>query len=153
MAELSGQVLQLREGLRVLREALQLLLPPPPPRHDAPTMAAALPPLRVETGGTGLCLQQPPPDSQPWGWGPPTTHSSSWLRPDPFWGSPGGQEGQLGGSPPVWLPVPASSGGHGVPVPELEPPMSWEVPGLELALMGGSQGQGPPQTQEEGTGV
>ncbi|KAM6189049.1 voltage-gated inwardly rectifying potassium channel KCNH3 [Sarcoramphus papa] len=157
VAELSGQVLQLREGLRVLREAVQLLLLPPPPRPDAPAMAAALQPLRVETGGPGLCPHQPPPDcarSQPWGWGPPATHSSPWLRPDPFfWGSPGGQEGrqQLGGSPPARPPIPASSGGHSVPVPE--PPVPWDVPSLELVLMGGSQDQGAPESQEEGTGM
>ncbi|XP_075593699.1 voltage-gated inwardly rectifying potassium channel KCNH3 isoform X2 [Balearica regulorum gibbericeps] len=150
VAELSGQVLQLREGLRALREAVQLLLLPPPPQPDAPGMATALRPLRVETGGPGLCLHRAPPDcahSQPWGWGPPAAHSSPWLHPDPFWGSPGGQ----GGSPPTWPPSPASSGGHSVPVPGLEPPGPWDVPSLELALMGGSQG--PPQLQEEGTGM
>lgn len=155
VAELSGQVLQLREGLRVLREAVQLLLLlPPPPRPDAPVIAAALQPLRVETGGPGLCLHQPPPDcthSQPWGWGPPTAQSAPWLGPNPFWGSPGGQEGQLQGSPPSWPPIPASSGVQGVPMPE--PTVPWDVPSLELALMGGSQRQGPPSAQEEGTGM
>ncbi|XP_054663076.1 potassium voltage-gated channel subfamily H member 3 isoform X2 [Grus americana] len=154
VAELSGQVLQLREGLRALREAVQLLLLPPPPQPDAPGMAAALRPLRVETGGPGLCLHRAPPDcarSQPWGWGPPATHSSPWLHPDPFWGSPGGQGGPLEGSPPTWPPSPASSGGHGVSVPGLEPLGPWDGPSLELALMGGSQG--PPQPQEEGTGM
>uniref|UniRef100_A0A663EZJ8 Voltage-gated inwardly rectifying potassium channel KCNH3 n=1 Tax=Aquila chrysaetos chrysaetos TaxID=223781 RepID=A0A663EZJ8_AQUCH len=126
----------------------------PPPRPDAPVMAAALQPLRVETGGPGLCLHQPPPDcthSQPWGRGPPTAQSAPWLCPNPFWGSPGGQEGQLQGSPPSWPPVPASSGGQGVPM--LEPTVPWDVPSLELALMGGSQRQGPPSSQEEGTGM
>ncbi|XP_049674786.1 potassium voltage-gated channel subfamily H member 3 isoform X3 [Accipiter gentilis] len=155
VAELSGQVLQLREGLRVLREAVQLLLLlPPPPHPDAPVIAAALQPLRVETGGPGLCLHQPPPDcthSQPWGWGPPTAQSAPWLGPNPFWGSPGGQEGQLQGSPPSWPPIPASSGVQGVPMPE--PTVPWDVPSLELALMGGSQRQGPPSAQEEGTGM
>ncbi|XP_074931843.1 voltage-gated inwardly rectifying potassium channel KCNH3 isoform X2 [Phalacrocorax aristotelis] len=157
VAELSGQVLQLREGLRVLREAVQLLLLPPAPRPDTPVTAAALQPLRVETGGPELCLHRPPPTncarSQPWGWGPPAAHSQPWLHPDPFWGSPGGQEGQPGGSPPAWPPTPASSGGHGIPAAELEPLVPWDVPSLELALMGGSQGQGPPQPQEEGTGM
>ncbi|XP_059688744.1 potassium voltage-gated channel subfamily H member 3 [Gavia stellata] len=36
VAELSGQVLQLREGLRALREAVQLLLLPPPPAPRRP---------------------------------------------------------------------------------------------------------------------
>ncbi|KAM7080018.1 voltage-gated inwardly rectifying potassium channel KCNH3 [Ciconia maguari] len=150
VAELSGQVLQLREGLRALREAVELLLLPPPPCPDTPVMAAALQPLRVETGGPGLCPHQPPPDcARTWGWGPAATHSSPWLRPDPFWGSPGGQPG---GSPSVWPPIAgASSGGHGLPPPELEPPLPWDAPSLELALIGGSRG--PPQPQEEGTGM
>uniref|UniRef100_A0A8B9MMK0 Voltage-gated inwardly rectifying potassium channel KCNH3 n=1 Tax=Accipiter nisus TaxID=211598 RepID=A0A8B9MMK0_9AVES len=141
-------------GSADLQAVQLLLLLPPPPRPDAPVMATALQPLRVETGGPGLCLHQPPPDcthSQPWGWGPPTAQSAPWLGPNPFWGSPGGQEGQLQGSSPSWPPIPASSGVQGVPMPE--PTVPWDVPSLELALMGGSQRQGPPSAQEEGTGM
>ncbi|KAM6233467.1 LOW QUALITY PROTEIN: voltage-gated inwardly rectifying potassium channel KCNH3 [Porphyrio hochstetteri] len=145
VAELSGQVLQLREGLRGLREAVQLLLLPPPPPAPPPAPAPGMGPLRVDTGGPGL---QPPPDCQSWGWGAPPTHGASWMHPNPFWGSAGG--GQQGGSPPRWAPtVPELQ--LEPPGAELEPPLPWDGPSLELVLMGGSRS--PPQPPEEGTGM
>uniref|UniRef100_A0A8C8SNB4 Voltage-gated inwardly rectifying potassium channel KCNH3 n=1 Tax=Pelusios castaneus TaxID=367368 RepID=A0A8C8SNB4_9SAUR len=100
VAELSGQVLQ-------MRQALQLFLPCQPaaslarPEGTDPYPASAFPratllqPLRVETGVPACFLHSPHPAPcpnaacpharpvPPWAWGPPASHSSPWAQPRP----------------------------------------------------------------------
>ncbi|KAM4882483.1 voltage-gated inwardly rectifying potassium channel KCNH3 isoform 5-T5 [Thomomys bottae] len=103
--ELSEQVLQMREGLQSLRQAVQLALVPqgegpcPPASGEGPCPASVsglLQPLRVDTGASSYCLQPsagsvlsgtwphahsgPPPLMAPWPWGPPASQSSPWPR-------------------------------------------------------------------------
>ncbi|XP_058414308.1 potassium voltage-gated channel subfamily H member 3 isoform X4 [Diceros bicornis minor] len=110
--ELSEQVLQMREGLQSLRQALQLVLAPhgegPCPRAsgEGPCPASTsglLQPLCVDTGASSYCLQPPagsvlsgtwphprpgpPPLTAPWPWGPPASQSSPWPRATAFWTS------------------------------------------------------------------
>lgn len=110
--ELSEQVLQMREGLQSLRQAVQLVLAPhgegPCPRAsgEGPCPAGAsglLQPLCVDTGTSSYCLQPsagsvlsgtwphprpgPPPLVAPWPWGPPASQSSPWPRATAFWTS------------------------------------------------------------------
>ncbi|XP_011903773.1 PREDICTED: potassium voltage-gated channel subfamily H member 3 isoform X1 [Cercocebus atys] len=110
--ELSEQVLQMREGLQSLRQAVQLVLAPhregPCPRAsgEGPCPASAsglLQPLCVDTGASSYCLQPPagsvlsgtwphprpgpPPLMAPWPWGPPASQSSPWPRATAFWTS------------------------------------------------------------------
>nr|XP_048687480.1 potassium voltage-gated channel subfamily H member 3 isoform X1 [Caretta caretta] len=148
VAELSGQVLQMREGLQSLRQALQLFLlsqPPAPlarPEGTASYTASAFPgatllqPLRVETGipafflhssAPGPCLNAACPRAQPappWAWGPPASHSSPWP------GAPrtaaGGTDVELGASsgprdPTAPTAAPASPAPHGPPTAETDP--------------------------------
>ncbi|XP_075758072.1 voltage-gated inwardly rectifying potassium channel KCNH3 [Pelodiscus sinensis] len=122
VAELSGQVLQMREGLQSLRQALQLFLlsqPPAPvarPEGAASYAAAAsafpgatlLQPLRVETGIPAFFLHSPAPGpclnaacsrarpAPPWAWGLPATHSSPWPRPSTPQTAAGGTDAELG---------------------------------------------------------
>ncbi|CAM5168742.1 unnamed protein product [Eretmochelys imbricata] len=131
VAELAGQVLQMREGLQSLRQALQLFLlsqPPAPlarPEGTASYTASAFPgatllqPLRVETGvpafflhssAPGPCLNAACPRAQPappWAWGPPASHSSPWP------GAPrtaaGGTDAELGASAAPALAEPGST--------------------------------------------
>lgn len=111
--ELSEQVLQMREGLQSLRQAVQLVLVPhgegPYPRAsgEGPCTGTAgasglLQPLRVDTG-TSSYLQPPvgsvlsgtwphprpgpPPLMAPWPWGPPASQSSPWPRATTLWTS------------------------------------------------------------------
>ncbi|XP_074836400.1 voltage-gated inwardly rectifying potassium channel KCNH3 isoform X2 [Carettochelys insculpta] len=119
VVELSGQVLQMREGLLSLRQALQLLLlaqPPAPltrPEGAASYAAPAFPsatllqPLRVETGIPAFFLHSPTPGpclnaacprarpAPPWAWGLPAAHSAPWPsapRPAPTDAEPGARE-------------------------------------------------------------
>ncbi|XP_077810184.1 voltage-gated inwardly rectifying potassium channel KCNH3 isoform X4 [Macaca mulatta] len=110
--ELSEQVLQMREGLQSLRQAVQLVLAPhregPCPRAsgEGPCPASTsglLQPLCVDTGASSYCLQPPagsvlsgtwphprpgpPPLMAPWPWGPPASQSSPWPRATAFWTS------------------------------------------------------------------
>ncbi|KAM6474339.1 voltage-gated inwardly rectifying potassium channel KCNH3 isoform 1-T1 [Liasis olivaceus] len=105
VAELSGQVQQMREGLHSLRQAVQLfLLSQTPaqqrvdpsacgsfPHVDAPT-TPLLSPLRVDTGlSPAFCSHSAPPAPCPngacgrvqWMWAPPAGQSSPW--PGAFW--------------------------------------------------------------------
>ncbi|XP_036886850.1 potassium voltage-gated channel subfamily H member 3 [Sturnira hondurensis] len=110
--ELSEQVLQMREGLQSLRQAVQLILTPhvegPCPQasgeglHPAST-SGLLQPLCVDTGASSYCLQPPagsvlsgtwphprpgpPARVAPWPWGPPASQSSPWPRATAFWTS------------------------------------------------------------------
>lgn len=108
--ELSEQVLQMREGLQSLRQAVQLILAPhgegPCPRvsREGPCQASTsglLQPLCVDTGASSYCQQHPagsvlsgtwphprpgpPPIVAPWPWGPPASQSSPWPRATAFW--------------------------------------------------------------------
>ncbi|XP_004637838.1 potassium voltage-gated channel subfamily H member 3 [Octodon degus] len=110
--ELSEQVLQMREGLQSLRQAVQLILAPhgenPCPQASGegpcPTSnSGLLQPLRVDTGASSYCLQPPassalsgtwphlrpgpPPLMAPWPWGPPASQSSPWPRATALWTS------------------------------------------------------------------
>ncbi|XP_035294001.1 potassium voltage-gated channel subfamily H member 3 isoform X1 [Cricetulus griseus] len=111
--ELSEQVLQMREGLQSLRQAVQLILVPqgegqcPRVSGEGPCPATAsglLQPLRVDTGASSYCLQppagsvlsgtwphprpgHPPPLMAPWPWGPPASQSSPWPRATALWTS------------------------------------------------------------------
>ncbi|XP_070793864.1 voltage-gated inwardly rectifying potassium channel KCNH3 [Pituophis catenifer annectens] len=105
VAELSGQVQQMREGLYSLRQAVQLFLLSQTsaqqqadpsacgsfPHPDAPT-TPLLSPLRVDTGlSPAFCSHSPPPAPCPngacgkvqWMWAPPAGQSSPW--PGTFW--------------------------------------------------------------------
>ncbi|XP_036155018.1 potassium voltage-gated channel subfamily H member 3 isoform X2 [Myotis myotis] len=110
--ELSEQVLQMREGLQSLRQAVQLLLAPhregpcPQASGEGPRPASTsglLQPLCVDTGASSYCLQPPagsvlsgtwphprpgaPPLMAPWPWGPPASQSSPWPQTTAFWTS------------------------------------------------------------------
>ncbi|ELK36330.1 Potassium voltage-gated channel subfamily H member 3 [Myotis davidii] len=110
--ELSEQVLQMREGLQSLRQAVQLLLAPhregpcPQASGEGPPPASTsglLQPLCVDTGVSSYCLQPPagsvlsgtwphprpgaPPLMAPWPWGPPASQSSPWPQTTAFWTS------------------------------------------------------------------
>ncbi|XP_023612100.1 potassium voltage-gated channel subfamily H member 3 isoform X6 [Myotis lucifugus] len=110
--ELSEQVLQMREGLQSLRQAVQLLLAPhregpcPQASGEGPGPASTsglLQPLCVDTGVSSYCLQPPagsvlsgtwphprpgaPPLMAPWPWGPPASQSSPWPQTTAFWTS------------------------------------------------------------------
>ncbi|XP_040844509.1 potassium voltage-gated channel subfamily H member 3 [Ochotona curzoniae] len=100
--ELSEQVLQMREGLQSLRQAVQLVLAPPGEAQCPASPSELLRPLRVDTepGSHGL---QPPAGSvssgtwphprgpspllAPWPWGPPASQSSPWPRASALWAS------------------------------------------------------------------
>uniref|UniRef100_A0A6J0SRE1 Voltage-gated inwardly rectifying potassium channel KCNH3 n=1 Tax=Pogona vitticeps TaxID=103695 RepID=A0A6J0SRE1_9SAUR len=105
VAELSGQVQQMREGLQSLRQAVQLFLlsqGPAQPRADLPSYSSfpcadapanpLLSPLRVDTGlSPTFCSHSAPPAPCPngacgrvqWMWSPPAGQSSPW--PGTFW--------------------------------------------------------------------
>ncbi|XP_015848617.2 voltage-gated inwardly rectifying potassium channel KCNH3 [Peromyscus maniculatus bairdii] len=113
VVELSEQVLQMREGLQSLRQAVHLILAPqgegqcPGASGEGPCPATAsglLQPLRVDTGAPSYCLQppagsvlsgtwphprpgHPPPLMAPWPWGPPASQSSPWPRATALWTS------------------------------------------------------------------
>lgn len=112
VTELSEQVLQMREGLQSLRQAVQLLLashgegPCPQAPGEGPRPAGTsglLQPLCVDTGVSSYCLQPPagsvlsgtlphprpeaPPLMAPWPWGPPASQSSPWPQTTAFWTS------------------------------------------------------------------
>ncbi|XP_036312215.1 potassium voltage-gated channel subfamily H member 3 isoform X4 [Pipistrellus kuhlii] len=107
VTELSEQVLQMREGLQSLRQAVQLLLAPHPQAPgEGPRPASTsglLQPLCVDTGVSSYCLQPPagsvlsgtlphprpeaPPLMAPWPWGPPASQSSPWPQTTAFWTS------------------------------------------------------------------
>uniref|UniRef100_A0A8C5SNH0 Voltage-gated inwardly rectifying potassium channel KCNH3 n=1 Tax=Laticauda laticaudata TaxID=8630 RepID=A0A8C5SNH0_LATLA len=105
VAELSGQIQQMREGLYSLRQAVQLFLLSQTsaqqrvdpsacgsfPHPDAPT-TPLLSPLRVDTGfSPAFCSHSAPQASCPngacgkvqWMWAPPAGQSSPW--PGTFW--------------------------------------------------------------------
>ncbi|XP_007073045.2 potassium voltage-gated channel subfamily H member 3 isoform X1 [Panthera pardus] len=110
VTELSEQVLQMREGLQSLRQAVQQVLAP---HGEGPCLRASgegpclagtsglLQPLCVDTGTSSYCLQPPaasvlsgtwphprpgpPPLVAPWPWGPPASQSSPWPRATAFW--------------------------------------------------------------------
>uniref|UniRef100_A0A670YC92 Voltage-gated inwardly rectifying potassium channel KCNH3 n=1 Tax=Pseudonaja textilis TaxID=8673 RepID=A0A670YC92_PSETE len=105
VAELSGQIQQMREGLYSLRQAVQLFLLSqtsaqqrvdpsacgPFPHPEAPT-TPLLSPLRVDTGlSPAFCSHSAPQASCPngacgkvqWMWAPPAGQSSPW--PGTFW--------------------------------------------------------------------
>nr|XP_003223275.1 PREDICTED: potassium voltage-gated channel subfamily H member 3 isoform X1 [Anolis carolinensis] len=125
VAELSGQVQQMREGLHSLRQAVQLFLlsqtptephrDPPPcgpfPHADAPA-TPLLSPLRVETGLLpAFCSHSGPPAPFPngacgriqWMWSPPAGQSSPW--PGTLWTLGSGKGSEAGAA--------ISSAGHG----------------------------------------
>uniref|UniRef100_A0A8D0BE73 Voltage-gated inwardly rectifying potassium channel KCNH3 n=1 Tax=Salvator merianae TaxID=96440 RepID=A0A8D0BE73_SALMN len=125
VAELSGQVQQMREGLHSLRQAVQLFLvsqtPPqtstdpsaygPFPHPDAPA-AALLSPLRVDTGlSPPFCPHSVPPAPCPngacgrvqWMWAPAAGQNASWSGT--FWTLGPGKDSEM---------VAGSPGGHGV---------------------------------------
>ncbi|XP_050780647.1 potassium voltage-gated channel subfamily H member 3 isoform X2 [Gopherus flavomarginatus] len=143
VAELSGQVLQMREGLQSVHQALQLFLlsqPPAPltrPEGTFPS-AALLQPLRVETGisafylhssAHGPCLNATCPHARPvppWACAPPASHSSPWT-------SAGGTDAELpantapapaelGSTWPTAGPTAAPGGHHGAMHPPQAPP-------------------------------
>lgn len=101
--ELSEQVLQMREGLQSLRQALQLVLAPHGEGLCPASTSGLLQPLCVDTGVSPYFLQPPagtvlsgtwphprpgpPPLVAPWPWGPPASQSSPWPRATAFWTS------------------------------------------------------------------
>ncbi|XP_072510699.1 voltage-gated inwardly rectifying potassium channel KCNH3 isoform X2 [Notamacropus eugenii] len=111
VAELSEQVLQMREGLQSLRQVVQLFLVPhgeglSPRAGEGPCPSRGsglLQPLCVDTGAPSYCLQPsagsflsgacprhqpgPPPLTAPWPWGPPASQSSPWPQAAAFWTS------------------------------------------------------------------
>nr|XP_040136604.1 potassium voltage-gated channel subfamily H member 3 isoform X3 [Ictidomys tridecemlineatus] len=138
--ELSEQVLQMREGLQSLRQAVQLVLVPhgegPCPRASGEgpcrgTVSASglLQPLRVDTG-TSSYLQPPvgsvlsgtwphprpgpPPLMAPWPWGPPASQSSPWPRATTLWTSTSDSEppgsGELCSEPSTPASLPPEEG-------------------------------------------
>ncbi|XP_058936576.1 potassium voltage-gated channel subfamily H member 3 isoform X1 [Kogia breviceps] len=145
--ELSEQVLQMREGLQSLRQAVQLILAPhgegPCPRAsgEGPCQASAsglLQPLCVDTGTSSYCLQPPagsvlsgtrpqprpgpPPLMAPWPWGPPASQSSPWPQTTAFWTSTSDSEppgsGELCPEPSTPGPPPPEEGARtGPPEP------------------------------------
>ncbi|XP_049550822.1 potassium voltage-gated channel subfamily H member 3 isoform X4 [Orcinus orca] len=145
--ELSEQVLQMREGLQSLRQAVQLILAPhgegPSPRAsgEGPCPASAsglLQPLCVDTGTSSYCLQPPagsvlsgtrphprpgpPPLVAPWPWGPPASQSSPWPQATAFWTSTSDSEppgsGELCPEPSTPGPPPPEEGARtGPPEP------------------------------------
>ncbi|XP_054094527.2 voltage-gated inwardly rectifying potassium channel KCNH3 isoform X1 [Callithrix jacchus] len=142
VTELSEQVLQMREGLQSLRQAVQLVLAPhregPCPRAsgEGPCPASTsglLQPLCVDTGASSYCLQPPagsvlsgtwphprpgpPPLMAPWPWGPPASQSSPWPRATAFWTSTSDSEppasGDLCSEPSTPAsPPPSEEGGR-----------------------------------------
>lgn len=138
--ELSEQVLQMREGLQSLRQAVQLILAPhgegPSPRAsgEGPCPASGssglLQPLCVDTGTSSYCLQPPagsvlsgtrphprpgpPPLVAPWPWGPPASQSSPWPQATAFWTSTSDSEppgsGELCPEPSTPGPPPPEEG-------------------------------------------
>ncbi|XP_046291446.1 potassium voltage-gated channel subfamily H member 3 isoform X3 [Marmota monax] len=145
--ELSEQVLQMREGLQSLRQAVQLVLVPhgegPCPRASGEgpcrgTVSASglLQPLRVDTG-TSSYLQPPvgsvlsgtwphprpgpPPLMAPWPWGPPASQSSPWPRATTLWTSTSDSEPPGSGelcSEPSTPASPPPEEGAGTGLPE-----------------------------------
>ncbi|XP_044305528.1 potassium voltage-gated channel subfamily H member 3 [Varanus komodoensis] len=121
VAELSGQVQQMREGLHSLRQAVQLFLlsqTPSPARVDLPSYGAfphpeapatpLLSPLRVDTGlPPSFCPHSAPPAPCPngacgrvqWMWAPPAGQSSPW--PGTFWALGPGKDAEVGAVPPA----------------------------------------------------
>ncbi|KAG6927329.1 potassium voltage-gated channel, subfamily H (eag-related), member 3, partial [Chelydra serpentina] len=100
VAELSGQVLQMREGLQTLRQALQLfLLTQPPAPLSRPEGTALLQPLRVETGIPASFLHSSAP-------GPCLNAACAHTRPAPPWTSAGATDPELGANaaPPTAEP-------------------------------------------------
>ncbi|XP_051819554.1 potassium voltage-gated channel subfamily H member 3 isoform X2 [Antechinus flavipes] len=111
VAELSEQVLQMREGLQSLRQVVQLFLLPQgeglsPRAGESPCPSRGsglLQPLCVDTGTPSYCLQPlaesflsgacprhqpgPSPLTAPWPWGPPASQSSPWPQATAFWTS------------------------------------------------------------------
>ncbi|KAJ6656471.1 hypothetical protein lerEdw1_003759 [Lerista edwardsae] len=121
VADLSGQVQQMREGLHTLRQAVQLFLlsqTPAQPRvdpsahgpfpcTDAPA-APLLSPLRVDTGPSlSFCPHSVPPAPcangacrrAPWAWAPPAGQSSPW--PGTLWTVGPGKESEMETISPV----------------------------------------------------
>ncbi|XP_069347659.1 voltage-gated inwardly rectifying potassium channel KCNH3 isoform X1 [Eulemur rufifrons] len=147
VVELSEQVLQMREGLQSLRQAVQLVLAPhgegPCPQASGegpcPTSASGLlQPLCVDTGTSSYCLQPPagsvlsgtwphprpgpPPLMAPWPWGPPASQSSPWPRATAFWTSTSDSEppgsGELCSEPTTPASPPPSEEGARTGPPE-----------------------------------
>ncbi|CAI5765584.1 potassium voltage-gated channel subfamily H member 3 [Podarcis lilfordi] len=125
VAELSGQVQQMREGLHSLRQAVQLFLLSQMPTHsradpsayapfphaDATPATPLLSPLRVDTGlPPAFCPHSVPPAPCPngacgrvqWMWAPPAGQSSPW--PGMYWARGPGKDSET---------VPMSPAGHG----------------------------------------
>uniref|UniRef100_A0A8C4W536 Voltage-gated inwardly rectifying potassium channel KCNH3 n=1 Tax=Gopherus evgoodei TaxID=1825980 RepID=A0A8C4W536_9SAUR len=141
VAELSGQVLQMREGLQLFL----LSQPPAPltrPEGTFPS-AALLQPLRVETGisafflhssAPGPCLNAACPHARPaspWACALPASHSSPW--PGTPWTSAGGTDAELtantapapaelSSTRPTAGPTAAPGGHHGAMHPPQAPP-------------------------------
>uniref|UniRef100_A0A670HSN7 Voltage-gated inwardly rectifying potassium channel KCNH3 n=1 Tax=Podarcis muralis TaxID=64176 RepID=A0A670HSN7_PODMU len=115
VAELSGQVQQMREGLHSLRQAVQLFLLSQTPTHsradpsayapfphaDATPATPLLSPLRVDTGlPPAFCPHSVPPAPCPngacgrvqWMWAPPAGQSSPW--PGMYWARGPGKDSE-----------------------------------------------------------
>ncbi|XP_025047153.1 LOW QUALITY PROTEIN: potassium voltage-gated channel subfamily H member 3 [Alligator sinensis] len=172
VAELSGQVVQMRQGLQSLRQAVQLILRAPPGPGTAPQstdMGAAtfcphqLPPCH------GLdCTAAPSLPAATWGWAPPAAHSSPWPHAGAFWAAGTSSEHKAEGQAYENLhPAPAPCEDREPQSPRLEETsgpapltLPWDPHGLELALLGcqGPAGEGlaggsAGWCREEGTGV
>ncbi|KYO43381.1 potassium voltage-gated channel subfamily H member 3 [Alligator mississippiensis] len=172
VAELSGQVVQMRQGLQSLRQAVQLILRAPPGPGAAPQstdMGAAtfcphqLPPCR------GLdCTAAPSLPAATWGWAPPAAHSSPWPHAGTFWAAGTSSEHKAEDQAYENLhPAPAPCEDREPQSPRLEETsgpapltLPWDPHGLELALLGyqGPAGEGlaggsTGWCREEGTGV
>uniref|UniRef100_A0A8C0IPD1 Potassium voltage-gated channel subfamily H member 3 n=1 Tax=Chelonoidis abingdonii TaxID=106734 RepID=A0A8C0IPD1_CHEAB len=148
VTKLSRQVLQMREGLESVHQALQLFLlsqSPAPltcPEGTFPS-ATLLQPLRVETGISAFflhssapspCLNAACPHARPvppWAWAPPASHSSPW--PGAPWTSAGKMDAELAANTApapaelssTWSaagPTAAPGGHHGAMHPPQAPP-------------------------------
>uniref|UniRef100_A0A8D0HHX1 Potassium voltage-gated channel subfamily H member 3 n=1 Tax=Sphenodon punctatus TaxID=8508 RepID=A0A8D0HHX1_SPHPU len=176
VAELSGQVQQMRDGLQSLRQAVQLFLlsqtPSPPPRLNTdPTPYGLFPevpsvpllhPLRVDTGLPPACPNAACARAS-WAWAPPAGQSSPWPG-IPLWTAGLGKGSETGAGAtgqrdtsqsPRGSPTPSASSPTLPRDTEPPTPRPWDPPSLEMVMIGeeGPACSAPCWPCEEGTGM